>query len=156
MVSVASHKQRLAWEDRFREPSLDELREHYNKQLTQLLDSIREYLLGFSEVSERIEWQGLPWRWTLTYSNSIDSGRAWAYVVPQPPHPVLAVPLTSEMVRAMPVRRLKKHVRDGLTTSKKVGEVHWATWEISSKSQLEEVLDVVKRKHQFVQKQTSN
>jgi len=143
-------KTRLAWEDQFRMPSLDELRNHYPKQLGNLISAARDRLLEFDGVEEEIAWQGLPWRWTLTYRCPEDPTRAWAYLVPDPEKPKISMPLTQEMVAALPMRRLKKFVRDGVVFARRVENVYWATWEITNRAQLDEVLDLAKRKHQFI------
>lgn len=143
-------KTRLAWEDQFRIPTLDDLRNHYPKQLGNLISLARERFLQFEGVEEEILWQGLPWRWTLTYSCPEDPTRAWAYLVPDPEKPKISMPLTQDMVAALPMRRLKKFVRDGVLLARRVENVYWATWEITNRAQLDEVLDLAKRKHQFI------
>lgn len=143
-------KTRLAWEDQFRIPTLDELRNHYPKQLGNLISLARERFLAFEGIEEEIVWQGLPWRWTLTYRCPEDPTRAWAYLVPDPEKPKISMPLTQEMVGALPMRRLKKYVRDGVVFARRVENVYWATWEVTNRVQLDEVLDLAKRKHQFI------
>lgn len=141
---------RLAWEDRFRQPTLDELKGHYNKQLGSLFDAARARLLEFDGVEEEIIWMGLPWRWTLRYRVEGDPTEAWVYLVPEPLGVEVTIPVTVAMVESMPTKRLKKHVRDGITFGKRVGELVWATWQPPTKGPLDEVLDVAKRKHKYV------
>ena len=141
---------RVPWEDQFRTPSLEDLRGHYTRQLSNLLESARSRLLAFAGVSEEVAWQGVPWRWTLIYRCPDDPTRAWAYLVPHPAGPKISLPLTAEMVERLPMRRMKKFVRDGVLGARRVDSVYWATWDISSREQLEEVLDLAKRKHQYI------
>jgi hypothetical protein len=142
---------RPAWEDRFRQPSVDELRTQYtNAQVARLVDAARDRLLATQDVTEAVVWQGLPWRWTIVYRVGGDPTRALAYLVPDPAGPKVAVPLTAEMISAMPLRRMKKHIRDGLATGRRVGATVWATFDITSKVQLDEVLDLAKRKVKFI------
>jgi hypothetical protein len=141
---------RNAWEDRFKQPSADDLSAHYNKQLGALFEAARERLSGFDGVTEHVRWQGLPWRWCLRYETEGDPTDAWTYLVPDPAGPILSVPLTCDMIDAMPMKRLKKHVRDGMTFGKRVGDVVWATWQTTNKPQLDEVLDISKRKHKYL------
>jgi hypothetical protein len=149
-MPYAPKKSRLAWEDRFRTPSLSDLRGHYNKQQSALLDAARDRLLEFPGISEELTWQGLPWRWTLTYRCAAEPARVWAYLVPDPERPVLSMPLTSSTISALPMHRLKKHVKDGVTQSRLVNGVFWATWELTSKPQLAEVLELVDKKHALI------
>lgn len=141
---------RTPWEDRFRQPSLDDLTAHYNKQLSGLFDAARAKLLDFEGVDDSIRWQGLPWRWCLRFEAPGDPTDAWVYLVPDPLGPIVSVPLTMDMIESMPMKRLKKHVRDGVFLSKRVGEVIWATWQPTNRTQLDEVLDVAKRKHKYL------
>ncbi|HBS28797.1 MAG TPA: hypothetical protein DEB06_04960 [Phycisphaerales bacterium] len=145
----SSSSNRSPWRDRFRAPTLEELRRACAGPEGGLLESARDHLLATPGVQEEVAWQGLPWRWTLVYSAPADATRAWAYLVPDPAKPVLAVPITEEMVLAFPMDRLKKHVRDGVLTSRKVAGVYWATWELTSKAQLGEILELVDRKRKF-------
>lgn len=140
----------LAWENRFQTPEVEDLGSHYNKQVRNLIDSARELLSGFDGVEEQVSWEGLPWRWTMVFTMPNDPTRAWAYLVPHPEAPQLSVPLTGEMIDALPLRRMKKHIRDGVAFGTRVDNTLWATWEITSKSHLQDVLDVAKRKHKFI------
>ncbi len=157
---------RPCWQDRFRQPRVEELRNGYieapeaeedaldPREALKLLDTARERLLAApADVVETVEWQGLPWRWAIVYAIEGDPTRALAYLVPDPAGPRLAVPLTSEMIDAMPLRRMKKHIRDGLTSGRRVGGTIWASFDINAKLQLDEVLDLAKRKVRFISQQ---
>ena len=150
MPNAVKAPTRCAWEDRFRQPSVDELKAHYNKQLGSLFEAARTKLLSFDGVTEEVLWQGLPWRWCLRYHREGDPTDAWTYLVPDPLGPVVAVPLTTEMIDSMPMKRLKKHVRDGVMFGKRVGQVVWASWQATNRTQMDEVLDVAKRKHKYL------
>lgn len=142
--------QRNPWDDRFAKPTDEALLELHPKTVRKLLEQARESLLAFEGASERLEWEGLPWRWSWSYTVEADPTRALAYLTPEPSRPQLSMPLTVEMVETMPVKRLKKHVRDGLLGARKVSEIRWASWEFHTKSDLDDLLDVVKRKHRFI------
>ncbi|TVQ30593.1 MAG: hypothetical protein EA376_12070 [Phycisphaeraceae bacterium] len=146
----APAKTRIPWEDRFNRPSLHDLREHYNSQMSRLLDQARERLLSFEGAQEEIAWEGVAWRWTFVYRLANDPTRAWAYLVPHPENPRLAIPMTTPMVEALPRRRLKKYITEGVATAKRVGDIHWASWEVANKTNLDEVLDLAKRKYKFI------
>lgn len=152
-MGYTARKMRTAWEDRFRMPSFEDLRGHYNKQLASLVELTREKLLSFPGVSEAVSWEGLPWRWTLTFHFENDRSRPWAYLVPDPVSPKVSMPLTAEMIQTFPLHRMKKHIRDGVLLARVVGGVHWATFDVTSKAVLDDVLDLAKRKHQYVKAQ---
>lgn len=148
-MGYAPKKTRSVWEDRFKTPTLDDLRQQYNRQTANLLDTALERLRGYGDLSEDLSWQGLPWRWTITFKSTKADSRAWAYVVPDPEKPKLAMPLTAEMVNAMPLHRMKKHVRDGVLLSRLVDGVYWATWDLTGKDQLKDILELADRKRKL-------
>ena len=132
--------QRCPWEDRFRAPTLDELREGVGKTHQPLFDYARELILGY-HLDETLAWHGVPWRWSLVYRGA--PGPA-AYLIPQPGKPMVAVLLSTEQVAALPVRKLSRTVRDGITFSARVGATHWPTWEITSKTLADEVAGLLR------------
>lgn len=142
-------KPRVPWEDRFQHPKLDELLGEFSKQQSGLIEQAREALLGLGGVKESITWLGIPWRWTLAYDLD-GGGKPWAYIVPQPGKPLLALPMSGEAVAALPMRRLPKFIRDVVVFSPKVGGVHWMQWELTSRTQVEELIGLVKKKHEML------
>ena len=114
---------RIPWEDQFHTPSLDDLRSHYNRQLGQLVESARTKLLAYDGVREELEWMGLPWRWTMVYRCPDDPASAWAYLIPHREKPLIATPLTAEMIDALPMSRLRKFIREGLDAGHRVAEM---------------------------------
>ncbi|MBC7773653.1 MAG: hypothetical protein H7210_14255 [Pyrinomonadaceae bacterium] len=142
---------RLAWEDKFRRPEVAELFSHYpSKQLATVAEAIRNRLREFTEVQESVQWQGTPWRWTFTYTCELDPTRAWAYLIPDPAKVQLCIPLTTPMVQSLPMRRLKKVVRDGIVYSKFVAGTYWPCWDVQSKANLDELFDLAARKHKYI------
>jgi hypothetical protein len=143
-------KERLAWEDRFSAPAVDDLLAEFGKQQLQLIEHARDGLLGFGGVTEKVSWLGIPWRWTLAYGVEGSGDRPWAYLVPQPGKPLLAIPMTSDMVKALPLRRLPKFIRDVIAFSPRVAGVHWMQWELTGRGMVDELLDLARRKHEVV------
>jgi hypothetical protein len=135
---------RAAWNDRFRKPSADTLVSEVGKSLVPAVELAREQLLAVSGVRESVSWQGVPWRWSLLYKHESIAGRAWVYLIPQPQRAIVVVPLTGEGVSALPLRRLLKPVRDGITHAKQVDGVRWAQWEVQSKAQIETLMKLAK------------
>lgn len=142
-------KTRVAWEDRFRVPTPEELLQAPTKQADSLMAECRERLLGLDGVSEELSWHGVPWRWTFAYRlEDADLTRAFAYLVPQPGRARIAVPLTQPQLAALPLRKLSKFIRDGLLHATEVGGVRWAQWEPTARTQCEEILKIVEIKLQ--------
>lgn len=138
MASVS--KPRAAWEDRFRRPTVDELLEGLNKQLLSLAESWRERMSETPGVREDLAWQGIPFRWTLVYRSESRPDRPIAYLVPQPVKAYVAIPIASDAVNRLPLRKLSKPVRDSLGAASLVNGQYWAQWDLQSKSQLDELL----------------
>lgn len=148
----AAIKDRLAWEDRFRTPTLEQLRAPLNKQLQGAFDAARDRLLEFEGLSESILWRGIPWRWTVAFTSQ-DDREGWAYLVPQPARPYLVLPVAIETLSKLPVRRLSKFVREGILHAACVAGVYWPQWDIQTKGQVEDVFTVVAMKHAALQPQ---
>lgn len=146
-----SRSGRLPWTDQFSEPEIPQLLNHLDRQTKLLLETAREMVAGRAGVDEQLAWHGLPWRWTLVYLHPEDPTRALAYLVPDPQAPKISVPLTPEMVQKLPLKRMKKLVRDGIELGNQINTVIWACWDITSEAQLEEILDIVQRKHAYIQ-----
>jgi len=138
---------RSPWEDRFQTPSTQALLDAMHKPLLALLEQARAALLALPGVAESVGWQGVPWRWSFAYRVEGDPTRALAFLVPQPSRPQLAVPLTDEMIAALPIRKLAKPVRDAFVFSPKISGVCWPCWELSAKTQVDELMSVVQVKH---------
>lgn len=148
---------KLAWANKFQRPTAAQLMAQFGtKQLGQLVEAARGELVGFGGVEEALSWQGVPWRWTFVYSMSRVAGLSpalqhpLAYLIADPQKPQVAVPLSGSMIETIPMRRLKRFVRDGILHGRLVGEVHWPCWDFSARSQLDEILDLVTRKYKFL------
>jgi len=141
-------KPRLAWEDRFAMPEASDLLGRFHRQHSSLIQQAREGLRALGDVTESIVWRGVPWRWTFAYSDEGEQERSWAYLVPQPGRPMLAIPLTAEQVDALPMKRLSKSVRDGIMLAATVGGVYWAQWELTSRPQVDELIGIARRRRE--------
>ena len=141
-MATGSVRARVAWEDRFRTPKIDELLEVFNKQTLPALEFARAKLLEVAGVREDLSWQGIPWRWCLTYRVG-SAERPWAYLVLEPNKARLALPLTADAVSRLPARKMSKTIRDAIAQASQVGGVYWASWELTSKALSEELVDTV-------------
>jgi hypothetical protein len=142
-MQVVTVKARLAWEDRFRAPTWEELRNASNRQMASLLEHAREKLVRLPNVRERLAWHGIPWRWSLAFSVPCDPDRPVAFLVPQPNHPRLAVPLPAEVLAQINLPRYSKPVREAILHAPQVAGVRWPAWELLNRNQFAELLDLI-------------
>ena len=147
-MSRKAAKPRIAWEDRFAAPDAGELLAPFAKTQGVLLQSVRDGLAGLGDVIETIVWHGVPWRWTFAFAWESEPERPWAYLVPQPGRPLLAMPLTGEVIAGLPMRKLSKSVRDGLTLASLVGGVYWPQWPLVGRAQVEELIGIARRRQE--------
>lgn len=144
------------WADKFRQPSVQQLRASMNKDSAAIFDALRDRLSSVGELVETVAWQGVPWRWSIVYSAKLvgpargggagAGARPWAYLIPDPDSLQLCVTLTADQIQAMDVRRLKKWVRDGIVFARAVGGSCWPTYAITAKAQAEDVFELIERK----------
>ena len=147
---AATAKNHMVWKDKFRKPEIDELRGQYPRTVRSLFDDARQRILAFDGLAEELSWEGLPWRWCLRYVKQGDPTRAFAFLVPSPEKPRIGVSFTGEMLQAMPLHRLKKYMKEILVASHDVGGMFWTEFEISSRPQLDDTMDLVRRKHNLI------
>jgi hypothetical protein len=139
---------RLAWEDRFAQPSVNDLRDPFPKDLERLIDDARAALLAMRGLKEHILWQGIPWRWSMAFQCRKDDDIAWAYIVPDPHDgPCLALPMTTDCREQMLEHELpSKAAREHLTKAKQANGSVWTDWRFTTERELEEALEVVSLK----------
>jgi hypothetical protein len=138
------------WENRFEVPTMADLTRPYAKPMHDLFDTAKKRLGSFEGVTKELAWQGPSWKWCLTYQNPKDQTDAWAYLVPHPDFVIIAIPMKIELATSLPMRRLKRFVRDGLVAGHRTGDTLWPWWAINNKTSLEDVLDIIKRKNRYV------
>ena len=143
-------KAKNAWEERFETPRLEALLGVFSKAQAGLIEQARASILGMDGATESIAWLGIPWRWTLAYSVEGASDRPIVYLVPQPGKPLLALPMSGEVVISLPMRRLPKYIRDVIAYSPKVAGVHWMQWELTGRPQVDELMGLVRHQHNAV------
>lgn len=140
-------KAKNAWEERFETPRLEALLAGVAKSHAALIEQARAAILALEGCGEVITWLGIPWRWSLAYHLPGVSERAIAYLVPQPGKPLLAVPMNGEAVMSLPLKKLPKYIRDVIMFSPKVAGVHWMQWELTARSQVDELVGLVRHHH---------
>ena len=110
-----------------------------------LFDRTRKRLLELEGVEEAFNWYGDSWKWTIEYRTSL-SDEPLVVLVPSPADLQLAVPMDAEFTRSLPVKRMKRAVRDGLELAQEPFDTHWGVWSVQAMSMLEELQDLIERK----------
>ncbi len=142
---------RSRWDDKFHEPTPGILFAGVvDRSLADDLTHARQQIHALHGIKESVQWLGTPWKWTFVLSCELDPTRALAYLIPEPARPQVCIPLTAAMIRSLPMRRLKKSVREGIMYSKVVAGTYWPTWELGARASAEDVLDLVSRKYKHI------
>lgn len=155
-----------AWTNKFQTPTVQMLRDGYPKAVHGVIDAARAALNDLEGIDETVAWNGVPWRWTLVYhvhqpaatprgrrvaaATGGPPPRPMAYLIPDPTRLQLCVPLTREQIAGLPIRRFKKSVRDGIVFARAVAGVSWPTWDLPSRAAVEDVSDLLRRKHRML------
>ncbi len=142
------------WEDRWQQPDpqvlLGALEEHRQKFVTTLMEQIGAY----DGLKATLRWHGDSWKWCWQFDLTQGNGepRPFAYLVPNPQGPLLCITLDDDLVNQLPLRRLSRYIRDGIRQAKAKCAVktHWATWSPNAMTEVEQLLDLVKRKHRLL------
>jgi hypothetical protein len=150
-MAKATRRYRAAWEDRFNEPTWDDLCAGFSSELQQLCEELRRHILDVRGLKEQVRWCGLPWRWSLTFLSSKRDELAWAYLVPNPETPAVGLPLAADLAEAIAGDADSRRLRDAVSDAKRTNGCVWLNYPVSSRDELEDVLIVVNRKHEFEQ-----
>ena len=152
-MSTNTLTRRLAWLDRWNQPTQDQLIEalkpHQQKNFTRIIDALKEY----GNVQQNLIWYGASWKWTLHFhmgATQGDESRTMCYIVPNTESPVLSLPFDVHFLASLPSRRLSKFVRDGLKSAKCAVNFHWASWTPGLDNEVTMLLDLLKRKYKYL------
>jgi hypothetical protein len=144
---------RLAWEDRWSQPTVDQLLDPLNPPHKRVFTQLMEHLESLDRVQKTILWYGDAWKWTLQYNLLDAKGHRLdtvAYLVPKADGPLICVPFADDQIERLPMRRLPKIVREGIRAAKCALSTHWATWQPSQASEAVQLTELVKRRHKIL------
>ncbi|MHC4992610.1 MAG: hypothetical protein ACYTGC_16690 [Planctomycetota bacterium] len=139
---------RPAWQDRFNTPAARDLRLQIPTAERAAFDRIRRSLNDLEGVRETCAWYGDGWNWTLEYRTK-HSDEPLAVLVPAPSDIQLAVPMDREFCETLPLKRMKRAVRDGLVLATEPFDTRWAIWSVQAPNVLEDLQELVEAKHRF-------
>lgn len=120
-----------AWGDEFTRPDLERLIAGVEEKDRAAFRGVLEALLQRKGCRERIEWLGLPWRWTISVFRSQTEHPALAYLVPRPVGALVCIP-TPMLDHADPITpALTKPVRVALDRAPIIAGFVWPEWPVA-------------------------
>ncbi|MCI0630520.1 MAG: hypothetical protein L0Y44_07700 [Phycisphaerales bacterium] len=136
---------RLSWSDRFQKPTTKQLREPLQGGVKRVFDSVRKHLSELDGVREETIWYGDCWRWCLEYRTRL-SPDPLALLIPCPQDLQLALPMDREFTSSLPIKRMKRAVRDGLELAQEPFDTRWGVWSLGSNGLLDDLQDLIELK----------
>jgi hypothetical protein len=139
---------RLPWQDRWHEPSYEQLVSPLSEQQRKVFDRLVEGIAEFEGVDWYFAWHGRAWKWTLQFDLYDDQQQLigpLVYLVPNPDQLEFCMPLKEATIQQVNLKRLHKFVRDGLRAAKCAVELHWAFFHPTAGTEADQLLDLVKR-----------
>jgi len=118
------------WSDQFTAPTREALLGAIEPAHRDAVDAVLEGLTARKGCRARVEWLGLPWRWTVVCAQSGPEHPALAYLVPKPDGPIVCVPVPVEGDAVPDTATLTKPVRQALDRSAIVAGYVWAEWAV--------------------------
>lgn len=151
-MSKTNYKPQTPWQDRWKQPTIEQLLEPIKESHRKAFDSIMEGMEAYEGISRDVVWSGEGWQWTIEYvleghhTTGPEDPDAMAYIIPDPEQPVLAIPLKDEHIEQIPLRRVNRFIRDQLRSAKCPVEIHWGKWTPSAQTEVDHIMDLFKRK----------
>lgn len=150
---MAKAATRKAWEDRWTEPSFDDLLSHLDKDTQKRFRNIVSTLEEEERVDWEITWFGPSWKWTIhmtARTPRAKNGKTLVYLVPAIEAPVISVPLNDAVIEQLPKKRLSKYIRDGIRSAKCAVDIYWANYSPTSANEVDNLIDLCKRKYNII------
>jgi len=143
------------WQDRFQTPDVATLRKAVDPESVESFDRVRSYLRDIEGVTETPGWHGTTYCWCLEYRLP---GREepLGILIPSPIDLQLAMPIDVPFLDQLPIRRMKRAIRDGLDLASPPFDTTWAIWSLTPGSFLDELEDVVDRRVKYVTESAGN
>jgi hypothetical protein len=127
------------------------LRTGLSDDAASVLSEVRKALLALNDVQEVFSWYGHSWHWTLEYRTS-HSDEPLAVIIPSPEDLQIAVPMDREFSRSLPMKRMKRTIRDGLDLACEPFHTRWAEWSLLPHRLTDDLLDLIELKLQHLAK----
>jgi hypothetical protein len=150
---------RLPWEDRWAQPTLEQLTQPLNEQQRKVCQRLLDGLDQFEGLHWHFAWHGRAWKWTLQFDLYDSEGQfigPLVYIVPNPDLFEFCMPMKEATIEQVNLKRLQKFVRDGLRAAKCAVSLHWAIFHPTAATETDQLLDLVKRVHKVLRTQDNN
>ncbi len=144
-----------AWQDRFRTPDPATLRKTVDPESVESFDRVRSFLRGVDDVSETLGWHGPTYCWCFEY-HLAGRDEPLAILIPSPIDLQLAMPIDTAFLDQLPIRRMKRAIRDGLDLASPPFDTTWAIWSLAPGSMLEDLEDLVGRRVRYIDETADN
>lgn len=146
---------RLPWQDRWTQPTVEQLLEPLDDDSRAGLVQLIDLMDTFDNVERELVWYGESWKWTIHYylagqGRTRQNIQTMAYLVPRDEQSLVCVPMRREMIEDLPMRRLTKFIREGVTSAKCAVEIHWANWTPGNATEFNTLVDLLRRKYNFL------
>lgn len=136
------------WRDRYHTPDAAALRKGLEAEVVEVFDAMRTYMTGIDDVDESPAWHGSNWCWSLEYRIPIAT-EVVGLLIPAAHDLQFAMPIDREFLGQLPIRRMKRAIRDGLDLASPPFDTTWAVWSLTPGSSLDDLQDLVNRRLKF-------
>lgn len=119
------------WHDEFTQPTLAALLDGLEPSERPAFESALAMLKSRRGCRDRIEWQGLPWRWAVCISQPGLGHPALAYLIAKPADPFVCIPVPIEGDLAPDPALLTKPVRARLDQAPIIAGYLWPEWPVA-------------------------
>lgn len=128
--TMADAPKHSPWHDEFERPSEGPLIEGLGESEAEAFGGVLDELRAGRGVKSRIEWLGLPWRWTIVLTRAEIERPAWAYLVARPGGTLLCVPVPVAFFETEASGGLTKAVRARVDRAPIVAGFLWCEWSV--------------------------
>jgi hypothetical protein len=135
---------RDAWNDRFRSPSVSELRAALKRDAAGLFERACRGLRELQDAAEAVVWNGECWKWTVAFEGTGDN-QPTVVIIPNPSDLQVAARLSPERVRAARRLAVRRAVREGLDLAADPFDSEWCVWSVSARGVLDEIVTLLGR-----------
>lgn len=148
-MAMSEQYVRRAWDDRFTQPAVEQLRADLADDAAGMFDRLREHMQGLKGIKENVEWYGPCWRWAVEFRGS-GADDPLALLIPSPEDLQLAMPFERKVIEAIPVDQMKRAIRDGLDLAREPFDTRWGVWSVQFANMLDDLIVVVDEKYKRV------
>jgi hypothetical protein len=144
---------RLPWQDRWQQPSLEQLTEPLSEQQQRIIHRLIEGIDSFEGIERHFAWHGRSWKWTIQcdlYDAQGEPIGPLVYLVPNPDALEFCMPLKEDTIHQINLKPCNRFVRDGVRAAKCAVTMHWAIFHPTAVTEADHLLDLVNRVHKVL------